>query len=616
MSNIRYRINEATSANKSYKRNDIYRQFTDAFNTVFSAHPLSIDHSNGAAGYVPNKEIEERLSHFISSAHSHMNHFIGETGIGKSTYIRKVFGASTNPHIEGKTLFIPYYLNGKDITFDNFKSQFKDKLQAAYSLCRNTFSEIEDIDPGDICAFIKNHNAALLEPDDFFSDKSDKELLEELIKKNAYAFYAEMLKYACEKTALDQVVIVYDDIEGIVNPQVLFEYVAQACRFQTCFVNATDRSYSVCSIISMRPSTIRLLEETNWYHAFTPNDTLPIESPVGLAAIFEARLNYLVGKDIGSKYKEPERILEALEVLNGLMNRFEPRTLLLISELSNYNVRIALRLLASIISNRRFVQGDAEQKPQFVVKPIDYQINGGTIFRSLALEESDVYFDHRNNIFNILKNAENKKTDLIVAYICKYFYFKNSTIWSNLEKVAENVLCADLALLCEDKAYLSYSINYLVSEGAIEQVEISDQGKKTVFYIAKPRLFGIFYMLQSNSVLLDALRDDIYAPLDSLCIDGESKPIIRIRSNADKMSATLQFWEYIYKSEKSMLSRTHPSLQISIKRLFGDVTISKMVGQGIQKTLNATSSSRTSKNNKKFEDLDKRVSKFSKTHAK
>jgi hypothetical protein len=107
--NTRIKINDTETHRKSYARNDLYRQFTPAFTQLFSANPLSIEYHNPSAGYVHNKGIEDGLQGFSDSFAPNICEFIGKTGIGKSTYIRKTLGISANPSIDKDTLNIPFY---------------------------------------------------------------------------------------------------------------------------------------------------------------------------------------------------------------------------------------------------------------------------------------------------------------------------------------------------------------------------------------------------------------------------------------------------------------------------------------------------------------------------
>lgn len=607
----RVRINETTTPTTSFRRNDVYRQFAPAFNAIFSAHPLSIDHFDGNAGYVENAAIEDRLRHFVQTSFSHLNHIIGETGIGKSTYIRKVFGASPNPTIVGNIMYIPFYCNGKDINEFNYIDRFKSQLQAAYKLCRKTFENISKLDFVDIYKFVSQHNAALLESGDFFDELDEKEALQSLLRNNPYAFYAELLKYTCERTYLDHVVIIYDDIESIIDNRVLVKYVGQACRFHTCFLNAPARSFSVTSIMALRPTTRRMLEDEDWYTAFTPNDTLSIVDPVGLRDIFNARFDYLLSEDLKGHYKDTDRLIEALEILKKLVDRFEVRTLTLITELSNHNIRVALRAMSSVLSNRRFIQGGVNPREHFVVRFGDYLLNGGTIFNSLVMEESDVYFDHNPHVFNIFKNGESPETDLILSYICKYFYHRNSKSWSKLEKINKIDLFEDLGILCEDRPFLDYLLKYLETEHVIERHEIKGKGElsETVF-VAMPRLFGVLNMLEVNSVLFDALRDDTYLTSDFLRVDGRVEPIARTADPKNKYTATLLAWEAMICAEEYLINKIQPSERLSFRRKYGSATISKMIGLGIKTTRSATDAA----HNGKYSELSARVDRLEGGH--
>ena len=584
-SSERIRINEHTKPIEGYKRNDLYRQFTPVFNTIFSSESLAVEHNNGDAGYVPNRGIEDSIRSFSDAPVNQLNLIVGETGIGKSTYIRKIFLSGLNPIIRDSTLYIPYFLNGKVITNNNFEDVFIRQLRAAYKLCRRTFGVLKEFDHQKIFDFIDEHNAALLEVGDFFDEKSPREVLSQLSQDAPYAFFAEMLKYAAEFTELEKVVVVIDDLEAIDDPLVQHKFIHQACGFHKCLKNVGNRNFSGETVVAMRPFTKKLLKNANWFSAYTPNTIVNISKPVRLAHIFLARFDYILSQGHGSRYVDRERFEEARLVLERVFHRFDTTLLVQIGMLSNYNIRDAITLVGEVISNRRFIQGNIPPREQFKIQNEQFVFNDGNILKSIAFDQYDVYFDHRQFMFNILKNGPNKDTDLVLAYICKYFHSKSSGSWENMEYVELSQFREDISILFNDTDYLDYCIKYMKDEEVVECEEITKGGEKKVYIYAKPKLFGVFELLQVNSVIIDALRDDTYASPQQLEVDGEVSPIIRIKDASQKAVATLQFWQSLVEGEKRLIMRVKPKDTPEFKRKFGDVLVSRMIANGVKNTL-------------------------------
>jgi len=603
----RQKLNESVSSTVTYRRGDLYRQFIPAFKVLLSPTPLAIDTLDGNAGYVPNTEIEERLLYFSQLSSSHLNEFVGETGIGKSTYIRKVFGANKNPSIKNDVLYVPFFLNGQEINNHNIRQKFISTLKAAYTECQKYYMALREKDFDDIYSFISSHNQALLELGDFFEPSNNTSALKSLSERNPYAFFAELLKYACDKTSLKQIVVIYDDIESIADSDTILSYVRQLCNFHTCFMNVEDKSFSISSIIAIRPSTRRLLQSTHWYRAYTANDSLIITNPSALADIFVARVSYLTRREVGKLYKDIDRINEATAVLTDVVSKFEQKTLFLLSELSNHNIREAIRLFASVVSNRRYVQHDAALRPHFTVKTSDYSINGGSVARSIILDEADVYVDHNSSVFNLFKNSRDKRSDLIVAYICKYFFNNNSKRWENLERISEREFMSDIALVCRDTSFLEYSLEYLRKEKVIESFSVTDHGQATTYFMALPRLFGAISLLEMNSVYLDAMRDDAYLPSSVLSVHGAPvAPVSRLKSTEEKIDASVAMLEHIFRSECDILNRVMPSEQSVLRRKFGDTLVASSAARGLRKTIFASGQA----NRREFLRLEADIAKF------
>jgi|GEM_PF-6446265 len=605
----RYRINEQFPAIPAYARNDIYRQFIPVFNTIFSAESLAVEHKDGDAGYVRNREVEENLRTFLNSPVNHINLVVGETGIGKSTYLRKIFTADQNPTISKNELFIPYFLNGRTVTTENYREVFVKQIRAAYNLCRKEFpAELKTFDYEEIYSFINEHNSGLLEVGDFFDDLSPKEVLALLKQDDPYAFYAEMLKYVSHKTTIKTVMVIVDDVEAIEDTKTQNLFVHQVCRFHKCLKNVGERKFNGITIISIRPFTVKLLKNTNWFRAYTSNNDLNIPKPAALARIFLARFDYVLNKHHGEHYKDKERFENAREILERVFYKFETDLLSYVSILCNYNIREAIKLTGRVISNRRFVQGNVAVREQFTIQLDQFIFNDGNIVKSIAFDQDDVFFDHRGSLFNILKNEAKPETDLIICYICKYFFTRSSKTWENLEFVKYKRFLKDIEILKAESKYLEYCINYLIDEGVLELETVLNGNQSTKYIYAKPKLFGVFKLLKHNSVLIDAFRDDTYVHPKDLTIGGEIQPILRINGSSGKALGTLKFWESLIESEKSLIMRVNPKDSPDFKRKFGDTLVCRKIASGISKTLsNAEIHHKNAYNRveKKLQDVEK-----------
>lgn len=618
----RIKIGQSVSQNNSYKPSDIYRQFTPAFRVIFSATSLALDELDGKAGYVKNEIVEEWLNSFSSSTSSSINHFVGETGIGKSTYIRNIYGSLNNPYVIDKHLVVPFYLNGKNITINNYKDRFVEQLRAACDICCESIQDIDLSNYEKLYNFIYSHNAALLSRGSIFDKNSKEVILRNLEQTDEYAFFAEILKYICCSSNISNVTLVFDDLESITDNQALSLFLNQAYRFHTCFGNTLNRSYAISTIIAIRPSTNSILDGFPWYAAYTPSLIYTINNPSSLSAIFLKRVEYITEKHYGTKYKDVSRVNEAISTLSTVMTKFEERTLGIISEVSNHNIRVAIRSLASIVGNRRYVQGNTAVKSYFVLSCDDYLINGGTIIKSMMYGESDIYRDDKISVFNILNNGKDLTSDLIIAYICKFFYHQNDGKWDNFAKIKESDIISSVEKLCGDYDIIASSIDYLLSRNVIEKFiikSVNNNEEVNIYYMASPSLFGAFHLLEMNSVYFDAIRDDTFIDSEnkidllqeSLIFNNTFPPVSKIKEHDEKVKASTAFLAAIFKSEFNLLSSISLKDRPVIKRKFGDSLISSTILKGLMVTVSATSAT----HNEYLLKLTKLINKFESSYG-
>lgn len=182
-----------------------------------------------------------------------------------------------------------------------------------------------------------------------------------------------------------------------------------------------------------------------------------------------------------------------------------------------------------------------------------------------------------------------REVTLIVAYICKYFFNKNSKRWGNLERISEREFLSDIAIICKDSTFLEYAVYYLRTERVIESFSVTDHGQAITYFMALPRLFGAISLLEMNSVYLDAMRDDTYLPSSVLAVrDAPIAPVSRLKSTEEKIEASVAMLEHIFRSECDILNRVKPSEQPVLRRKFGDTLVASSAARGLRTTIFAS----------------------------
>jgi hypothetical protein len=78
--------------------------------------------------------------------------------------------------------------------------------------------------------------------------------------------------------------------------------------------------------------------------------------------------------------------------------------------------------------------------------------------------------------------------------------------------------------------------------------------------MALPRLFGIFRLIELNSVLFDTIRDELYFHNRNLQVAGVGavQPIGKIGGSGKKLQAAVWALKEVFESEKSFLNSVNP----------------------------------------------------------
>jgi hypothetical protein len=573
----RLKINQIYEAHEAMgEMNDIGREFSQTINRIKQENQKTT-----SICYVKNPKIESQLQDVKDQDQSNFSILIGETGIGKSTYIRKVFGNDTNPEIINNCISVPFFMNRMYLTKDNHLLRFKEKIQATARLILGEDADYEEISE-DFYQFIKSKNKHLLEIKDFFAKATNKEILADVKKEDFYGYYTELLKYACIKKNIQKIVIIYDDWESISELDVLFELINIGCHFYECCAQSLkEEKIIVTTVMAIRPSTRLALANKEWFSAYTPYKEIMIREPVDLKSIYLAQIKN------DPMRKNTTREEEVFEILDKYVNGLPQVWCNMLTEYANYNIREALNMLSGIITNRRYIQGGATPMYYFKAEEEDFHFNKPNIARSMILKESELYLDNDGSIFNILKNNDNEKSDLIVAYICKYFFILNDGKYISLKRVAEDLLYKDIKLIGIDHEVAQDSLKYLIEKRVVDKVTVD---KDTIYYSACPRLFAPFSVFKQNSVLCDVLRDDVYLDKEELSHGYLRYPITKMIEQ-NKLDASIAFLHCIVNTESNLRNRINPSSRQYFCTKFGEKMLVSDMLEGYRHMLYATRNS-------------------------
>ena len=90
---LRVRINQIVALEHRSGRNNLYKRFRPCFDAILTQA------ATPSKAYVRNPRVENQLHAALGARVDSLLFFVGPTGIGKSTYIRHVFGTNQNPYL-------------------------------------------------------------------------------------------------------------------------------------------------------------------------------------------------------------------------------------------------------------------------------------------------------------------------------------------------------------------------------------------------------------------------------------------------------------------------------------------------------------------------------------
>lgn len=540
---MRRKINQVCKMrNKSEPENDIYRRYKYAFD-----HLLNLNDDNNI--YLPDFDLENKLSVSASNISDNLTFIIGYAGIGKSTLLQKFFEFNNSASLineKYKMIVFPNNFNGK-ITYDD-KKEFTDELsrsiEAACSVLEEKYKELETWFTSKegihiFYQYLKETNPKILEHvtyDELLKCKSeDERIIMRLTKAQLYdrlIFASTKLKcYLGKKScACEKIAIIVDDIEPLsydMQKYLVMEYL----RLFKCLKNISDRisekKFFVKVYVGLRPHTYRYLKLETDFIAYFVNEEIYKIKMIDLS-------DYLNEKILKYKDKIPHEKKEGWNTANDnlklICEKFNKYYQEQIKYLALWNTRTAIYLLKRVMENRVWVQKNMERKDYFFVDVKDYVFNNITVTRAIGCGNTYLFqtTDEEENIIpNILHNNINPKQDywfhmllimkLFIQNSDNDFEYTNAygtkTISVNSIKNIFQLVFPNSELLDEK---VKNAIEYLYINKVLRKgIKDKPSGKKDIItdkselYLS-PKGYELKKMICADSVYFEMCREDIY----------------------------------------------------------------------------------------------------------
>lgn len=409
--------------------NDLYRALRRTFEHVLHTG----DHGKYSLRnefYVSAPEVESVVGSFCTGTTNESMFFIGPTGIGKSTLLRHLLEINRPPVIRGDSLILIYSLNQRGtLTVEAMREQIGAVIkEAAWKLKGDGEDHLSEQDYKGLRDFIKDTSPELLNDADLDLSRSSVERTKELSKskKYEYQFSQVLLKYFAKNSPeIRRIVFILDDVE-MKTKELREAAIRNALETKECLSNfGPNRQVTIRLLIALRPETYDWISRLDEIKTAS-FQRVTYKTPVSLNDIFQRRFEAVYTVDDYTHIRDKAKLDTAKDVLNavgeGLAGRYTARLV----KLCNLNIRDALKSFSTVISNRRWLQRDAEFTPHFTVDEYGFAVNRASVLRALGMGASNVYTGLQTCLVNILWNTREQNSDIVVLYIVKFFLCRSN----------------------------------------------------------------------------------------------------------------------------------------------------------------------------------------------
>lgn len=541
-------------------RNDIYRKFEKQFTSCF-LNPINIDESQyveQSSNYCTNC-----FNILLASLQSGIRFFIGFTGVGKTTFLKKYFNYKTMGSVVYKDdgIVIPISWNGRKIPENdyekNIEQHISNVLDNVVSQIYKSFEYIILEEWKELIDFISSTRSDILHSltlEEIIVAKNmgisiEQAKLQKSKNIDLLPFSSSLLKYAIEKNKkIKRIIFIVDDLESLAQNK-LNSLVKTYLNIYDCMHNTYTQPI-VDLIFSMRPHSFRFLEVNfnpryaTIYGNILENDFYRIykNDIPNVKEILKKRFNYSFQQS--EKPGKPTTWGVAKEVFYEIIDSLDDNMLKTISELCHLNIRSIVDCLQMILSNRVWCQNTIGYSEHPNVRSSDYRFDIVNVVRTLACGECSVYTgkkeikfnqDNTSNVLsrpkfddsvvfipNLLIDILTQDLDvfpiIIIQYLDGYYSSKSSTppqtefirkkdLYENLYKVFGKFISTEK---------INETINYLFLNRVIRKSIISNDTDDTInklfdddYVYLTLKGSRLLIMLESDSVLLEIYREDI-----------------------------------------------------------------------------------------------------------
>lgn len=503
---------------------------------------------------------------------------VGYTGVGKTTLLRNVFQIFDRDICEKDNNLVIYFsfysmtpaleASPKVVVQEAVRGVFD---MAITHLCGVDFIErikkCNDDYYKDFYDFIYHNNKSMIHSylinpmnrEDLISENPCRKILAYIQHKDPFDYTLSEFKFQLYLYELkyhkqfNNIILLFDDLEAK-TMDYQNELIELAWHIKKCLQAFRNRKYSFKILITLRNYSFRLqqirLKEA--FREINKNDIILKNNVPNLSEVLSARMNCVKeSKGILEQIKEIDSYRVASASLDMILKQLYGQYDKMLLSLTHNNIFVSMKLLMRIVTNKKHLgKYEIFNDGAFLISPERYNIRNSIndssrlgnadVFYSLVYGEDDVYQDTKDyyltNIMHFRKE-ENVDTELMGILIIQ-FLIRDGICMGDINydglktkegsEIVQEILNVFDNCTKEQHQNLKQGLNAMMKhlyEGGVllqsiiepkkeDSNKFSREYAEDIQVYLSMRGFQLYKMLETNSLLFEAYRDDIDTEID------------------------------------------------------------------------------------------------------
>ncbi|HCI55300.1 MAG TPA: hypothetical protein DFI01_05170 [Bacteroidales bacterium] len=503
---------------------------------------------------------------------------VGYTGVGKTTLLRNVFQIFDRDICEKDNNLVIYFsfysmtpaleASPKVVVQEAVRGVFD---MAITHLCGVDFIErikkCNDDYYKDFYDFIYHNNKSMIHSylinpmnrEDLISENPCRKILAYIQHKDPFDYTLSEFKFQLYLYELkyhkqfNNIILLFDDLEAK-TMDYQNELIELAWHIKKCLQAFRNRKYSFKILITLRNYSFRLqqirLKEA--FREINKNDIILKNNVPNLSEVLSARMNCVKeSKGILEQIKEIDSYRVASASLDMILKQLYGQYDKMLLSLTHNNIFVSMKLLMRIVTNKKHLgKYEIFNDGAFLISPERYNIRNSIndssrlgnadVFYSLVYGEDDVYQDTKDyyltNIMHFRKE-ENVDTELMGILIIQ-FLIRDGICMGDINydglktkegsEIVQEILNVFDNCTKEQHKNLKQGLNAMMKhlyEGGVllqsiiepkkeDSNKFSREYAEDIQVYLSMRGFQLYKMLETNSLLFEAYRDDIDTEID------------------------------------------------------------------------------------------------------